>query len=195
MRRWIDGTPVRDTTDRDDALLARDVAAFLRELRDVDASVGPQPGVHSQGRGAPLEQWDDDVATSIARFGDRIDSVRARSLWSDARAASYVGSPSWFHGDVAVGNLLTRDGRLSAVIDFGCAGVGDPACDLAIAWSYFTAVDRERFRVAIDADDAMWRRGVGWALWKALISLDDEREGAMARHTLDQLGVLAPISP
>ena len=48
----------------------------------------------------------------------------------------------WFHGDVATGNLLVRDGRLAAVIDFGSSGVGDPACDIVIAWTFFTGAGR-----------------------------------------------------
>ena len=82
----------------------------------------------------------------------------------------------WFHGDVAVGNLLVRDGRLAAVIDFGTSGVGDPACDVVIAWTLFEGESREAFRAALGVDDATWARGRGWALWKALISLAGDRE-------------------
>ena len=46
--------------------------------------------------------------------------------------------PVWVHGDVAVGNLLVRDGRLAAVLDFGSSGVGDPACDIVIAWTFLS---------------------------------------------------------
>ena len=79
----------------------------------------------------------------------------------------------WFHGDVAAGNLLVEGGRLSAVIDFGTSGVGDPSCDLAIAWTLFEGESREAFRSVLGTDDASWARGRGWALWKALITLAD----------------------
>ena len=189
VRRWIPGTPASDAPDLDRGAFATDIAAFLAELRSMDASAGPRPGAHSAGRGGALAQWDEQVATTIAELGDRIDGRRATMLWDTARAVSYVGEPTWFHGDVATGNLLTRDGRLSAVIDFGCSGVGDPACDLVIAWTYLDAGHRDGFREAVALDDAEWQRGIGWALWKALITVDDEREGDVSRVALEQLDV------
>ena len=80
------------------------------------------------------------------------------------------------HGDIAVGNLLVEHGRLSAVIDFGTSGVGDPACDLVIAWTFFTGAARDRFRAEVAQDDGRWARARGWALWKALISLTGSAE-------------------
>jgi aminoglycoside phosphotransferase (APT) family kinase protein len=77
----------------------------------------------------------------------------------------------WIHGDIAVGNLLLREGRLGAVIDFGGCAVGDPACDLVIAWVFLDGPAREAFRLSAAADDAMWARARGWALWKAALVL------------------------
>ena len=86
-------------------------------------------------------------------------------------ATRWDREPVWFHGDIAVGNLLVRDGRLAAVLDFGTSGVGDPACDMAIAWTYFRGAARERFRADRGVDAATWSRGRGWCLWKTLITL------------------------
>lgn len=74
----------------------------------------------------------------------------------------------WIHGDIAPGNLLVQDGKLSAVIDFGIMGVGDPACDYAMAWTYFTPECRNVFLNGLDED--LIARARGWALWKALIT-------------------------
>ena len=79
--------------------------------------------------------------------------------------------PVWVHGDVATGNLLVRDGRLAAVIDFGTSGVGDPACDMVIAWTFLSGASRDRVPRRLGVDAGTWPRGRGWALWKALISL------------------------
>jgi aminoglycoside phosphotransferase (APT) family kinase protein len=76
----------------------------------------------------------------------------------------------WVHGDITNSNLLVQNGRLSAVLDFGCSAVGDPACDLAIAWTFFAGESRRAFRDALALDDDTWARGRGWALWKALIT-------------------------
>jgi aminoglycoside phosphotransferase (APT) family kinase protein len=84
------------------------------------------------------------------------------------------------HGDITAANLLVLDGRLSAVIDFGCLAVGDPACDLAIAWTLFDRNTRAAFRERLAVDDSTWARGRGWALWKALLTLVEslQRDGA-----------------
>ena len=91
-------------------------------------------------------------------------------MWEDALAATWRGKPVWVHGDVAASNLLVRNGRLGAVIDFGSSGIGDPACDVTIAWTLFSGESREAFRAALPVDAATWARGRGWALWKALIT-------------------------
>ncbi len=110
-------------------------------------------------------------------------------IWQAALDATWPGPPVWFHGDVADGNLLVRDGRLAAVIDFGCSGVGDPACDTVIAWTLLHGPSRAAFRAALDLDADTWARGRGWALWKALITLDDEdpAKAERAGHVLGEL--------
>jgi aminoglycoside phosphotransferase (APT) family kinase protein len=85
--------------------------------------------------------------------------------------AKWHGPSVWVHGDVVGSNLLVVDGRLSAVIDFGCLAVGDPARDLTIAWTFFFGDSRETFRNRLRLDEGTWARGRGWALWKALITL------------------------
>jgi aminoglycoside phosphotransferase (APT) family kinase protein len=102
----------------------------------------------------------------------------------------------WFHGDVAVGNLLVRDGHLAAVIDFGTCGVGDPACDLVLAWTFLSGPARERFRRTVGHDEATWARARGWALWKAVISMTgDPAPAAVAFHAHMVEEVLAdPVS-
>ena len=60
---------------------------------------------------------------------------------------------------------------MSAVIDFGGCAVGDPACDLTVAWTTFAGEASEAFRTGTGLDDGTWARARGWALWKALITL------------------------
>ena len=93
----------------------------------------------------------------------------------------------WFHGDIAPGNLLVEDGRLVAVIDFGTSGVGDPACDLVIAWTMFTGESRAAFRGAVAQDDGTWARARGWALWKALLNLAKDDEAAENRRVVEEI--------
>jgi aminoglycoside phosphotransferase (APT) family kinase protein len=125
-----------------------------------------------------LRVYDAETHEAIAALGSRIDGAAATDLWTAALAATWTGPPVWFHGDIASGNLLVDDrGELSAVIDFGTCGVGDPACDLVIAWTLFEGESRAEFRRLMPADDAMWARARGWALWKALITIDNPYAG------------------
>jgi aminoglycoside phosphotransferase (APT) family kinase protein len=99
----------------------------------------------------------------------KIDADTATEVWETALATNWHGSPVWVHGDISAGNLLVKERRLSAVIDFGMLAVGDPACDLAIAWTLFKRETREAFRRELSLDAGAWARGRAWALWKALI--------------------------
>jgi len=101
-----------------------------------------------------------------------IDTDAATATWEAAlQIPAWPGPPVWIHGDLQSGNLLVQQGRLSAVIDFGCLGVGDPACDLQVAWNLFSTETRKVFRTALQADDTAWARGRGWALSVGLIAL------------------------
>ncbi len=87
------------------------------------------------------------------------------------------------HGDVSADNLLIEEGRLRAVIDFGCCAVGDPACDLAIAWTLFKGDARQAFRAALPLDSGTWVRGRAWTLWKSLITACKGEEQSYARSS------------
>src|SRR5215471_9364130 len=96
---------------------------------------------------------------AIAALGDEVDADRAAEVWQAALGAPWYGPPVWVHGDASPGNLLAVRGRLSAVIDFGCSAVGDPACDTAIAWTFFSGESRRVFRARLPVDQATWARG------------------------------------
>jgi len=149
---------------------ALDVAGFLHALWDADATGGPAAGAHSFFRGCDPVHYDDETRRALVGLDGR--RGRAAGVWEAALAAPYEGRERWFHGDIAVGNLLVRDGRLSAVIDFGTCGVGDPSCDLVLTWTLLQGPARAAFREAVHQDDATWTRARGWALWKALITED-----------------------
>jgi len=192
--RWIDGTPVGDAADIDLPTLAADVAHFLAALATVQTDDAPVAGPHSFWRGAHPRVYDDDVQRCLVQLEGRIDTTAARAIWTAAMATELTAPPVWFHGDIAPGNLLVHDGRLRAVIDFGTSGVGDPACDLAIAWTVFDGAAREVFRGGMSWDEPTWMRGRAWALWKTMLTLADP-SGAHdpARETRASLAALDRI--
>lgn len=191
VNRWLPGSTAMAAAAGlgADVAFARDAAGFLTALWTADAAGGPPPGTHNFQRGAPVAVYGDETLAALAELAGRIDVAAARKVWDAALAATWTGDPAWFHGDIAPGNLLVRDGRLSAVIDFGTCGVGDPACDLVLTWTFLSGAGREAFRAAMGsvADDGMWARARGWALWKALITYDSDvpRVRAEARRVID----------
>jgi aminoglycoside phosphotransferase (APT) family kinase protein len=190
--RWLEGEVAAEPRIAGLTEFATTLAGFLVALGRVDASGGPGPGRHNFFRGGPLETYADETIDAIEALGDEIPGDAARRCWDDALAAGWDGEPVWFHGDVAEGNLLLRDGRLAAVIDFGTSGVGDPACDTVIAWTLLWGPSRDAFRGALGVDPGTWSRGRGWGLWKALITLVGELDGdpasaAVTRRVLDRV--------
>lgn len=197
---WIEGERAGPGTVHDLTRFARDLADFLVALRHVDAAGGPAPGRHNWFRGGPLLTYDEETRRAIEVLGDLVPGDLATQVWGAGLDATWDGPPVWFHGDVAVGNLLVRDGVLSAVLDFGTSGVGDPACDLAIAWTLFRGESREAYRERLGVDAGTWARGRGWALWKALIvyvdELRDDAAGAAGtRAVIEEILAEHPSSP
>lgn len=186
---WIDGTPATFETVADPIRFSEQLADFVVALQAIDASAGPQPGKHNWFRGATVRTYEQQAFEALDHLRGHVDDAVARRVWAEAVEAQWDGVDVWFHGDLAPGNLLLREGQLSAVIDFGTCGVGDPACDLAVAWTLLTDGGREVFRERLGVDDATWARGRGWALWKTLVwcadSLgEDDADAREARRVL-----------
>jgi aminoglycoside phosphotransferase (APT) family kinase protein len=169
VNEWLDGQVLSRATVRDVAALAEALASFLVELRAVPPSDGPQPGPDTAHRGGPFAYYAPEARAALRSLGAQ--SPVTDQVIDEALASRWENAPVWFHGDVTVDNILTADGRLTGVLDFGCSGVGDPACDLVIAFTYLTDDVRPLFRRAVGLDDGTWRRARGWALWKAAITL------------------------
>jgi aminoglycoside phosphotransferase (APT) family kinase protein len=177
INRWLDGIEVAVASVDDLMTLASDLAEFLKALQGVDVAGAPEPNAHNFFRGAHLSVYDSETMRCIGRLRDEIDAEAAAKVWRRAMASKWDRSPVWVHGDFAAPNLLVKDARLSAVIDFGQLAAGDPACDLAIAWAFLSAESRQAFRETIGLDEETWLRGRGWALWKALLTLMTRRRG------------------
>lgn len=167
--RWIEGEVASQVQITNQVNFAKDLAEFLVALHKIDPKNGPLPGPHNFYRGGPLKVYDAQTRQAIALLKDKIDIAAATAIWETALATTWHKPPVWVHGDISLGNLLVQNGQLSAVIDFGGMAVGDPACDLAIAWTFFKRESREVFRKTLNLDEDTWARGRGWTLWKALI--------------------------
>ncbi|MFE9560487.1 aminoglycoside phosphotransferase family protein [Streptomyces sp. NPDC006487] len=194
---WVPGeNPVPGRIAEPD-LLAEDLAEFISALHRADPADAP-----ASYRCETLADRDAATRAAIAELGASADADvpagAVTALWEEAlRAGPWSGPPVWIHADLQPGNLLLADGKLAAVIDFGCAGLGEPAVDLIPAWYVLPAAARPAFRAALDADDAMWTRARGWALSIALMELNYYKEtnpvmAAIARHVIGELLAAVP---
>ncbi len=185
---WLEGEPASSQNVADQRRFALDVARFLLALQRVDAAGGPPAGPANFHRGGRLGVYDAETRRCVAALRGEIDSDAALATWEDALAASWSGPPVWVHGDIAPGNLLVAGGRLCAVIDFGSCAIGDPACDLVLAWTLLSGEARRLFRATLAVDEATWARARGWALWKALLMLAGDSTASAAatsqRHVI-----------
>ena len=164
--RWLPGTEAGTAGVADSTAFAHDLATFVTALRAMDPE---GRAFHGRGRGGLLPSQDDYVATSLARSRGLIDVDALRRLWARLRETPRPDVPdAWTHGDLMPGNLLAADGRLCAVIDVGGLSPADPALDLMPAWNLMDQPGRLAFRAALDADDAEWDRGKGWAFAQAI---------------------------
>jgi aminoglycoside phosphotransferase (APT) family kinase protein len=180
--RWLDGETVTTEGLTDPVRAAFDLAGFINALQDIDPTDGPGPEPSNAFRGVPLGDPRDSIAAE-ARVRPKLDALRGTGLvdvdavtrvWEAALAApAWEKEPVWIHGDLATGNLLSRGGRLSAVIDFGTLAVADPAVDLLPAYNFLPPRARDTFREAVGADDATWARARGWAVAGSLPVPDD----------------------
>ena len=170
--RWIAGQTAEAGQIADLGEFAASLAGFLAALYQVDPSSGPLPGTHNFFRGGSPAYYDAETRAALTTLRGHIDTGLATEVWEAALAAPWDGPPVWFHGDAQPGNLLLNSaGQLSAVIDFGTTGIGDPACDTTIAWTFLSGDSQRVFKERLPVDEATWTRGRGWAIWKAMIVL------------------------
>jgi aminoglycoside phosphotransferase (APT) family kinase protein len=187
VQQWLEGDAATLGRLGDLRRLAADLGQFLVALQRIPAQDGPAAGAHSFFRGGPLRTYDTEMRQCLVALRAALDVAAATATWDAALASRWSGQPVWVHGDVAAGNLLVRGGRLCAVIDFGCCAVGDPACDLVIAWTFLTGESRDAFRMSVGADRATWARARGWALWKAVRVLSGDPAGASVHDQARQV--------
>ena len=194
---WVGGTPLPPGG----GLGAGDVellAEFVVALQAFEGSGRPE--VRPGQRAGPVAAYDAVARAALKDVSalkaagriepDLVDEDAAVSVWRAAvEAPAWQGPGVWVHRDLQGGNLLTVDGRLSGVLDFGGLAVGDPAGDVMAAFHVFSDESRPMFRTAIGADDATWDRARGWALTQGLEALPyylDTHPGmvAMARRVI-----------
>ncbi len=176
--KWLNGESANHLTLSEKALahIASALANFLTELQAISNLKGPSPGQHNWWRGDHISVYDKGAKEQIANLRDIINAEHALDLWEKACATKWENTAVWIHGDFASGNILIKDNKLSGIIDFGGTALGDPACDLVIAWTFLKGNSRKIFQDAMALDDDTWLRAKAWALWKATFELSQSQD-------------------
>ncbi len=180
--RWLegyvpDGDSVPLNTD-EKCVLATDLGHVVSCLRatEIDGEARADSSLRWY-RGDPLAALDEgtqgnfDACASIVGLDLDLDALRR--IWADALlvpAAHTASRFCWYHGDLVAENILVKAGRLSAVLDFGGLGIGDPTVDLIIAWDVLDPISRDVFRSRAAIDEQEWRLGRAWALALAVMT-------------------------
>jgi aminoglycoside phosphotransferase (APT) family kinase protein len=184
---WRSGTVAADIPAADRAGAAAELAEFMAELH----TPAPPDAPPNPARGVPLSNRAVDVEERLAS-GKIPDSHRLLKLWRELLLTPEWDGPAiWLHGDPHPANLLLRDGRLAAVLDFGDLTGGDPATDLAAGWMVFDTPAWKIFSSQLDVDADTWLRARAWAVVMgtavAVHSDDSPRMAAIGRHVLEQV--------
>jgi aminoglycoside phosphotransferase (APT) family kinase protein len=185
--RWIDGKPYADAAVDDESEAAADLARFVIRLRQMDTAGAPRAGRR------PLRELDAVTREAIGAASGVVDGDGALAVWeASVESPAWTGTPVWIHADLLRPNVLVVDGRLRAVLDWGGAGIGDPAADVIAAWTMFGPVGRDTYRNALSVDDDTWTRARGFALHQAAMIIPYYRESnpafvAQAIRTVEQI--------
>lgn len=166
---WIEGETAEKGSISNYRNFAISLSHFLIALQNIDSTSGPVAGAHNFYRGGSLRVYDSEVRQAITILEGKIDKKTVIEIWETALETSWNQPPVWVHGDISLANLLLKNGHLYAIIDFGGLAIGDPSCDLAITWTFFTGEVRKIFQKTFSFDSHTWARGRAWTLWKALI--------------------------
>jgi aminoglycoside phosphotransferase (APT) family kinase protein len=191
---WIEGKSanILSIDDLNLSLLASQVAQFLNELHKIDSTGGLLPGTHNFYRGDSPAVYNTETRSAIEQLQNVVDVDAVTSVWQKAISSKWHKSPVWIHGDLSAGNIIVKDNKLVGIIDFGGMAVGDPACDLVIAWTFLTNESRKIFKSQLNLDPDTWARARGWALWKALITIAQLKDKTCS-EALKQQQVIAEI--
>ena len=171
VNRWIAGNTLLECPRVDKTRFAMALAEALKKLQAVNCRQGPKAGAHNGYRGGSVRVYHQETMDALESLKKCLPVERLREIWEECTASVYTGEAVWVHGDVAPGNILLQNDRFYGLIDFGVLGTGDPACDYAMAWTYFDRASRKAFLEGLPRD--MADRAKGWALWKALITYHD----------------------
>ncbi|TQR42257.1 aminoglycoside phosphotransferase family protein [Paenibacillus popilliae] len=187
INKYIEGETISTENVPDIKRIAIDLSTFLQELQSINPKGAPTAGEHNFFRGASPIVYNEQVEIALQEQKSNLPTQKIKEIWESAIASEWKLPPVWIHGDIAPGNLLIKNGGLCGVIDFGIMGVGDPACDYAMAWTFFDSYSRKYFLQGLDKGTI--DRARGWALWKALITYNSSEPSIShnAKYTINTI--------
>jgi len=185
---FLEGKNLMEGNSLDYNQAAVDLGNFVAAMQKVNAKGGPKCR-----RGQPLAMRNQEMQESIPLMSDLYDTSLLTDIWKRALKESvWKKGPVWIHGDLHAGNLLAKNDRITAVVDFGLAGIGDPASDMMLAWTLLTPETRPIFRSIVQPDEATWKRGRAWAFTLGIVAYPYYRNSnptfaKLAKRAIDEV--------
>ncbi|MBP6870295.1 aminoglycoside phosphotransferase family protein [Candidatus Babeliales bacterium] len=178
INQWIEGESANNLTpqDLDLPIIAEQVAQFLKELAIINSEKGPNPGPENFYRGGRLGVYYNQTQAALQKLSSFFDVAPYEQLWHQAVQNGRLCDPVWIHGDMSPSNIIIEKKQLKAVIDFSGIAVGEPSCDLVMAWTFFDEASKQIFKENLDYEENIWEVARAWALWKSLITLADMQD-------------------
>ncbi len=186
IMKWVDGEVYsKDNIDSFD--LVDQLSKVLVELRQCPSFEKWLCGPHNFYRGAHIAVYEDETRTALVNIENEVDRQLLENRINIAIKTEWKDKPVFIHGDISANNIIIENNKLVGLIDFGSCGIGDPACDYAIAWTNFNYNERKHFKNLINIDEDTWLRASVWALWKALIQINLPAFKEISEFTIQQI--------
>lgn len=170
--KWIDGETAKNIQQENKEQFAFDLANILLEFQKINIENFPCSDQKNFYRGGDLNNYNQEFLYSLNHVKDLINYNNAQEIWNLALNSKFSHKNQFVHGDLSGDNILIKNEKLEAIIDFGLMCQGDPACDLVIYWKFFDKKSREIFKNRLNFNEETWNRARGWCLWKSVITLD-----------------------
>ena len=187
--KWIGGEAA-DLAPPDDSE-AKNLAHFLRQLHALPLPENPPA---NSVRDCPLSARQSNTEKRMENLADTgFVTPRIFDAWQRAVAAPLAQKRNWISGDIHARNVLTRNGKLTAFIDWGDMCAGDAATDLASIWALLDGAQARATAINhYGMDDDLLTRSVGWAISFGVILAetgrkDTPRHFVMGRKTLARI--------
>lgn len=184
---FLEGASPNNSNPLDQEQAVLDLAKFIKQMQKLNTKNAP-----TCSRGQHIKIRDNTVKKYIPLLKEEYDISLLSEIWDSViNTPEWKGLSYWIHGDLHEGNILSKKGKIIAVVDFGLCGVGEPSCDYMCAWTLLGKESREKFKSLLNPDPSCWKRGLGWSFSMGILGYPYYKKtnpvfAEIAKRSMDQ---------